>query len=547
MKNFYILALLVLFACTPKVKTEIPAWVPYDETAELEANADHESIRMQFKLIQSRVLDKNEIWKNVTDQIAYFSEEDYQEVKPLILDQDIPTLQANVKSGKLSYETLVQWYLYRIVKFENDKNTYLNSIIAINPNAVQEAREKDKARSDENHPIFGIPVLLKDNINTEAVPTTAGAHVLLNNQTADAFIVERMKEKGAIVLGKTSLSEWANFNCLQCPNGFSAVAGQTLNPYGRRKHDTGGSSSGSGASMAANYGAVTVGTETSGSILSPSSGNSLAGLKPTIGLLSRGGIVPISSTLDTPGPMTKNVIDNAILLSAMSGEDPRDSATKDNPKNKSYWEDITSGSLEGVRFGVNKNYAEDSLYMLTVGKIEAMGGIPVEFDPIEVDFNGFGDLLSADMQIDLAAYLTDYASDQITQKTVEEIVAYNEEDSATRTPYGHGRFKGMLDVQLSSEEHAQLKERLNVEGIRYFETPMQELDIDIVLGVNNRGAGFAAAAKYPAFTVPMGYRDSGRPAGITFIGRPWTEDQLLKIGYAFEQGTKVRVNPGGYE
>lgn len=547
MKNIYILTFILLFACTPQIKTEIPTWVPYDETAELEANADHESIRMQFKLIQSRVLDKNEVWKNVAEQIAYFSEEDYQKLKPLILDQDIPTLQQNVKSGKLSYVTLTQWYLYRIVKFESDRNTMLNSIIAINPNAVEEAKEKDKARADDNHPIFGIPVLLKDNINTEVVPTTAGAHVLLENQTTDAFIVERMKEKGAIVLGKTSLSEWANFNCLQCPNGFSAVAGQTLNPYGRRVHDTGGSSSGSGVSMAANYAAATVGTETSGSILSPSSGNSLAGLKPTIGLLSRGGIVPISSTLDTPGPMTKNVIDNAILLSAMTGEDPRDSATKDNPKNKSYWEDITSGSLEGIRFGVNKNYAEDSVYMATVEKIASLGGITIEFDPIEVDFNGFGDLLSADMQIDLAAYLRDYASEKITQKTVEEIVAYNEEDSATRTPYGHGRFKGMLDVQLTEEERVELKDRLNSEGIRYFETPMKELELDIVLGVNNRGAGFAAAAKYPAFTVPMGYRETGRPAGITFIGRPFTEDQLLKIGYAFEQGTKVRVNPEGYE
>lgn len=547
MKHLFVLSLLFALACTSQRKTEIPVWVPYDETEELEANANHESQRMQYKLIQSKVLDKNDIWKNVANQIAYFSEEDYQQLKPLIFDQDIPTLQENVRSGKLSYETLTQWYLYRIVKFENNRNTMLNSIIAINPNAVKEAKEKDKAISDENHPIFGIPVLLKDNVNTEAVPTTAGAHVLLQNQTTDAFIVERMKEKGAIVLGKTSLSEWANFNCSGCPNGFSAVAGQTLNPYGRRLFDTGGSSSGSGAAIAANYAAAAVGTETSGSILSPSSASSLAGLKPTIGLLSRGGIVPISSTLDTPGPMTKNVVDNSILLSAMTGEDPADAATKDNPKDKSYWEDIETGTLEGVRFGVNKNYDEDSVYMLTVEKIVSMGGIAIEFDPVQVDFNGFGDLLSADMQIDLANYLKDYGSNKITQKTVEEIVAYNEQDSAIRTPYGHARFKGMLDVQLSEEERIQLKDRLNAEGIRYFETPMKEFNLDIVLGVNNRGAGFAAAAKYPCLTVPMGYRETGRPAGITFIGRPFTEDQLLKVGYAFEQGTKIRKNPTGYE
>ena len=171
----------------------------------MEANSDHESIRMQYKLIQSRVLDKNDIWKNVADQIAYFSEEDYQRLKPLILDQDIPTLQQHVKSGELSYESLTQWYLYRIVKFENDRYTMLNSIIAINPNAVNEAKKKDQARSDDNHPIFGMPVLLKDNINTEAVPTTAGAHVLLNNQTADAFIVRKDEGKGSNYFGQNQL------------------------------------------------------------------------------------------------------------------------------------------------------------------------------------------------------------------------------------------------------------------------------------------------------------------------------------------------------
>ncbi|MEP5612740.1 MAG: amidase family protein [Cyclobacteriaceae bacterium] len=547
MKNFYVLPLLFLFACTPQPKTLIPEWKPYDESAEIEANADHERSRMQFKLIQSRVLDKNDIWKNVAEQIAYFSEEDYQNLKPFIFDQDILTMQSHVASGKLSYEKLTQWYLYRIVKFENDSTKYLNSILAINPNAVQEARERDKNQTSSNHPIFGMPVLLKDNINTEAAPTTAGAHVLLKNQTADAFIVDRIKENGGIILGKTSLSEWANFNCSGCPNGFSAVGGQTLNPYGRRQFDTGGSSSGSGATMAVNYATAAVGTETSGSILSPASSSSLAGLKPTVGLLSRGGIVPISSTLDTPGPMTRNVTDNAILLSAMTGEDPADVATKDNPKNKKYWEDLKAGTLEGVRFGVIKRFLEDSIYKLTVEKVVSMGGIAIEFDPVEVDFTGFGDLLSADMQIDLPNYLNDYGSDQIVPRTVEEIVAYNEQDSATRTPYGHARFEGMLSVQLNEEELIQLRERLNAEGVRYFETPMQEYQLDAVLSINNYSAGFAAAAKYPCLTVSMGYRETGQPVGLTFIGRPFEEDKLLKLGYAFEQGTEMRKVPNGYE
>jgi len=547
MKKSYVVALLFAFACTTQTKTIIPKWQPYDETAELEANSDHERSRMQFKLIQSKVLDKNDIWKNVAEQIAYFSEEDYQELKPLIFDQDILTMQSHVESGKLSYEKLTQWYLYRIVKFENDSTKYLNSIIAINPNAVQEAKEKDKNRSTSNHPIFGMPVLLKDNINTEATPTTAGAHVLLNNQTADAFIVERIKENGGIILGKTSLSEWANFLCQGCPNGYSAVAGQTLNPYGRRIFDTGGSSSGSGVTMAVNYASAAVGTETSGSILSPASSSSLAGLKPTVGLLSRGGIVPISSTLDTPGPMTRNVTDNAILLSAMAGEDLADEATKDNPKNKKYWEDLKTGTLEGVRFGVIKRFLEDSIYKLTVEKVVSMGGITIEFDPVEVDFSGFGDLLSADMKIDLPNYLSNYGSDKIVQRNVEDVVAYNKGDSALRIPYGQARFAGILPVDLSEEELIQLRERLNAEGIRYFETPMQEHQLDAVLSINNFSAGFAAAAKYPCLTVSMGYRETSQPVGLTFIGRPFEEDKLLKLGYAFEQGTKLRKIPKGYE
>lgn len=317
-KSLFIL-LIFAFGCTPKPKTEIPAWVAYDESAEILENANHPDRKLQYKLIQSRILDKNDIWKNVAEQIADFSEEDYQALLPYIFNQDIPTLQSHIKSGELSYAKLTQWYIYRIVKFENDKDKTLNAIISINPNALAEAKIRDQEKSVMDHPIYGMPVLLKDNIGFKGLPTTAGTHVLQNNMAEDAFIVKQIKAKGGIILGKTNLSEWANFLCFNCPNGYSAVGGQTLNAYGRKQFDTGGSSSGSGVAMAANYAAAAVGTETSGSILSPSSKSSLVGLKPTVGLLSRAGIVPLSSTLDTPGPMTRTVIDNAILLSAMSG------------------------------------------------------------------------------------------------------------------------------------------------------------------------------------------------------------------------------------
>ncbi|MEM9391026.1 MAG: amidase family protein, partial [Bacteroidota bacterium] len=468
-KTLFLFIVIGLIGCkqTPieEPKTQIPAWIPYDESAEIAENAEHESKRMQYKLIQSKVTDRNDTWKNVADQIAYFSDEDYERLKPLILEQDILSIQAHIKSGKLSYESLTQWYLYRIVKYENDSTAFLNAIITINPNAVQEARKRDENRSVNDHPIYGMPILVKDNINFAGLPTTAGSVALQKNVTKDAFIIEKIKENGGIILGKVNLSEWANFLSRINPNGYSAIGGQTLNPYGRRKYDTGGSSSASGVSMAANYAAAAIGTETSGSILSPSSSNSIVGLKPTVGLYSRAGIVPISSTLDTPGPMTRNVTDNAILASAMSGEDPADAATKDNPKNISYWEELQSSNLEGVRFGVNKSFLSDSVYSVAVDKIKASGGVMIEFEPENMDFEGFVTLLSADMKIDLPDYLGKHASKEISFKTVDDVVVFNNADSLIRIPYGQGRFDGILETNLSREEHEKLKASLNERGI----------------------------------------------------------------------------------
>ncbi|MEO9484215.1 MAG: amidase family protein [Ekhidna sp.] len=544
---FPFILLLILASCTSEPETVIKPWVPYDQSSEIEANSAHESQRMRYKLIQSRITDKNKIWKNVADQIAYFSAEDYQSLSSLILDQGIPTLQSHIQSGALTYEQLTQWYLYRIAKYENDSTSYLNNIISINPDAVETARQCDRNKSESDHPLYGIPVLLKDNINFERLPTTAGTHLLQQNVAADAFIVNRIQDKGGIILGKTTLSEWANFLCLGCPNGYSAVGGQTLNPYGRKVHDTGGSSSGSGSAIAANYAAVAVGTETSGSILSPSSASSLVGLKPTTGLLSRNGIVPLSSTLDTPGPMTKSVIDNAIFLSAMTGEDMDDPATKGNRSGKAYWEEVTNGTLEGIRFGVNKSFMEDSLYQANVDQIIALGGIAIEFEPVEMDFEGFGELLSADMRRDLPDYLNSYAPAEIRPRSIEEIVAYNADDSTVRIPYGQGRFARILEANYSDEGLDSLRIRLRKAGKDFFEAAITPNELDFVLSINNWNAGHAAAANYPCLTIPMGYRENGRPMGLTFISRPYQEAELLKVAYAFEQATKARVLPTKYQ
>ena len=547
MKIGIFLLLTGMISCTSVQKTTIPAWMPYDETAELATNAKNESTRLRYKLIQSKILDKNEVWKNVAGQLKGFTEQDYATLKPIILEQDIPTLQTHIKSGKLSYEKLTQWYLFRIVKFENDKDKVLNNIIAINPNAVAEARKKDRNKSGTDHPVYGMPILLKDNINTKGMATTAGAHVFLNNKTGNAFIADRLQQKGAIILGKANLSEWANYLCLECPNGYSAVGGQTLNPYGRKIFDTGGSSAGSGSAMAANYAVAAVGTETSGSILSPSSSNSVVGLKPTTGLLSRGGIVPISGTFDTPGPMTRNITDNAIMLSAMAGEDKADIATKDNPKNKNYENNFKSGSLKGLRFGIYKSFLTDSLYKINVEKISSLGGIVIEIEPAQMNMEGFGTILSADMKTDLPAYIKEYGNPTLQYRTVAEIMEFNKKDSLVSIPYGHGRFEGIVKSNISPEDLSALKLKVRKNGISYFEKPMEQYQLDMIVSVANRNAGQAASANYPCLTVPMGYRKNGEPVGITFITRPFKEDKLLQVGYAFEQATRLRKIPQAYQ
>lgn len=535
-----------IFGCQERPKTTISDWVPYDESEEIAQNAENESIRLRYKLIQSQVTDKNVMLKSIENQLEYFNEEDYTALLPLIYEQDIPTIQNYVVDGKLSYELITKWYLYRIAKFENNKDTYLNGIIAVNPNAVMEAKLKDGSKAESDHPIYGIPVLLKDNINFEGLPTTAGAHVLKDNYTNDAFIVAQIKANGGIILGKTSLSEWANYNCLDCPNGFSAVGGQTLNSYGRKVFDTGGSSSGSGVSIAANYAPVAVGTETSGSILSPSSSSSLVGLKPTVGLLSRGGIVPISSTLDTPGPMTKSVIDNAILLSAMTGEDPKDIATADNPKHVEYWQNLSTASLKGMRFGINKSFLSDSIYLTNIKNLTSLGAITIVYEPEKIELNGFSTLLRGDMKLDLTTYLSEYGSSTLSVKNPADIVAYNIEDTIIRIPYGQGRFAGIVEEEISEKSLDSLRIALKEATTAFFENLIQEHKLDAILSKNNRGAGYAAAAKYPCLTVPMGYDDEGRPVGLTFIARPFEEDKLLMMAYAFEQGTKLRNPPAGY-
>ena len=546
MKNLFLFVFLLLIGCEQTPKTTISPWVSYDESQLLEKNDAHKSKRMQYRLIQSKVSDRNNLWKSIAPQIASFSKEDYEQLKPFILEQNIPTLQNHVTAGTLSYEKLTQWYLYRIVLFENDSLKALNAIISIDPNAVRDARKKDAKRPEKQHLLYGIPILLKDNINAEGLPTTAGAHALKNNLTSDAFIVDRLREKGAVILGKTNLSEWANYLCKGCPNGYSAVGGQTLNPYGIRDFDTGGSSAGSGAAIAANYAAAALGSETSGSILSPSSTHALVGLKPTVGLLSRDGIVPISSTYDTPGPMAKNVIDASILLSAMKGEDPNDPITKGNSLASEPKVTFTKKTFERLRFGVNKQFLSDSLYKIATLKIKSLGGTLVEFEPESVRLGNFGKVLDADMKIDLKNYLTRFGKSDLLPKSIDDVIRHNSADSLFRMPYSQGRLDGVYASEMSADSLAFYKEGLKKRGVAFFETPMRKHNLDVVLSINNWNAGHAAVAQYPCLTLSMGYSEKGAPKGLTFIARPFEEEKLLEVAALYEQETLLRRLPNGY-
>lgn len=546
MKYYHLFIVFAFLSCS---KSIVPnkTWTAYDETSQLASFASKEDESMRFKLIQSKNLDKNEIFKSIYKQIVDFTEDDYMQLLPYILDKDILSIQNSIDAKKLNYEKLTKWYLYRILKFESNQETFLNAILSINENAVNEARACDRNKN-KLHPIYGMPILLKDNINTKGMPTTAGAVALKNNTTGNAFIVDKLESKGAIILGKANLSEWAYFLCENCPSGYSALGGQTLNPYGRFKFHTGGSSSGSGVVIAANYAVAAVGSETSGSIISPASQNSIVGLKPTIGQVSRSGIIPISSTLDTAGPMTKNVVDAAILLSAIIGYDKEDSTTvsSENSSNN-VWNSFSENELKGKRFGVFKAYLNNTSFKKSIDNLRLQGAEIIEIEEQNITFNEFVAFLNADMKVDLPKYLKSYSSVYDSFKSVSDIINFNKNDINLRIPYGQALFEGIEAETISEENFEKLKNTMYKDAVSFFEIPMRKHNLDAVLSINNYNSAHAAMAKYPCLTIPMGYLETGEPIGITFIAKSFEEDKLLKIGYPFEKLNPVRISPKDYK
>ncbi len=550
MKNrFKILSpviLLISFLYFGSLLSQEKLWQPYDETQEIANQQNHSINRMKYKLIQSNYLDKNEVFGELSDAVSAFSEKRYLEILPLVLEQNIHTIQNHIKKNLFTYEELTLFFLKRIYKYELNPGTSLHTIIALNPNVLKEAKAMDKNKKNQKSLIYGMPILLKDNIDTKDMKTTAGAFSLIENSPkTDAFIVSQLRKNGALILGKANLSEWAYYFCQGCPVGYSAVGGQTLNPYGRKQFETGGSSAGSGTAIAANYAVAAVGTETAGSIISPSSQNSVVGLKPTVGVLSRTGIVPISHTLDTPGPMTKNIVDNAILLDAMTGKDEYDNASVANEIN--FYSNLKSATLKGKRLGVMKSLLSDSIYSKTMESLKNAGAILVEYTPEEIDLPSFLTLLNLEMKEDLPLYLKKSASKNISIKNLEDVMAFNKLDSLKRMPYNQGIFDGIMKDSTSKESFQTVKKILKENGIKFFDKPMKENNLDAILSINNYHSAYAAVALHPCLTVPMGYKKSGEPIGLTIISEPFSELKLLEIGKAFEDLSKIRKIPKAFK
>ncbi|MDD9889611.1 MAG: amidase family protein, partial [Gammaproteobacteria bacterium] len=375
--------------------------------------------------------------------------------------------------------------------------------------------------------------------------TTAGAIALQNNHADNAFIADRLLERGAVILGKANLSEWAYFFCDDCPSGYSAMGGQTLNPYGRFEFGTGGSSSGSGASTAANYATVAVGSETSGSILSPSSANSLVGLKPTTGSISRTGVVPISATLDTTGPMTRSVQDAVILFNAMAGYDEADTAM---PLISVDMQLIyRDEGLAGKRLGAMEQYAENEFYQHALSLFSQNEAVIVELSFEAERQARFGEFLGVEMVRDLALYLEQHAADEVLIDSIASLKAFNEQDMDVRAPYGQAEVDRMDELLYTSMQIEELRAELQDSARSQLDRLFAESNIDVLLSINNFQAGIAALANYPALTIPMGYQEDGRPIGLTLIAPSFQEQILIDVGAEFERLTQARRTPEFYQ
>ncbi len=495
------------------------------------------------------------------------------EIKPFELDEiTIAGLQEGMNSGRFTAHALVERYSGRIEEIDKS-GPAINSIIEMNPDApaIADALDKELKEKGPRGPLHGIPVLIKDNIDTaDKMMTTAGSLALLGSHPQqDSFVAQKLRSAGAVILGKTNLSEWANIRSSHSTSGWSGLGGLTKNPYALDRNPC-GSSSGTGAAVSANLCAVGIGTETDGSIVCPSSANGLAGIKPTVGLVSRSGIVPISHSQDGAGPMCRTVRDAAILLGALTGVDPADSATVANSGKSynDYAQFCNPNGLKGARIGVARKYfgfndAVDALMEQSLDTMKQQGATLI--DPADIEtFGKFDDtellIFMYELKADLNAYLARLGP-IAPVKTLKDVIDFNDRNRQKEMPhFGQDLFlkseaKGPLTEKAYLDALEKNHQLARTEGI---DATMDKYHLDAMVAptggpawltdlingdhVAGGSSNAAAVAGYPNINVTAGFI-SGLPVGISFFGRAWSEPTLIRLAYAFEQATKARQVP----
>jgi len=479
---------------------------------------------------------------------------------PSTLDLETATVaQLNelLDSGRISSEQLTRAYIDRIAALSSQAPA-LNAVRALNPRALAEARAADVTRGRKlaHGPLLGIPVLLKDNIDVAGMPTTAGSVALARSRpSADAPLVAQLRRAGAVILGKANLTEFANFLTTGMPAGYSSLGGQVLNPYDASQTPS-GSSSGPAVAAAVGLAPLTVGTETSGSILSPSVANSDVGIKPTVGLISRTGIVPIAASRDTAGPITKTVADAAAELSVLTGMDPLDAATALNPLvGHDFAGDLRADALHGARIRVVASQVpaagtdNRALWDAATAVLAAQGAtlVPVTLDTTS-SIPGGSSVLTYEFKRDLNTYLSRLPSGS-PMKTLADIIAFNAAHAQVALKFGQTQALASQAKDLSpgsADTAKYLADRAQdlADSKARIDAVMAANGLTALLFANNGSAAIGARAGYPSITIPAGYQASNRrPFNVTLLGRAWSEPTLIGYGFAFEQATMLRRPP----
>jgi len=498
------------------------------------------------------------------------SNDTYKEQQFQYEEMSVSEMQHGYKQGEFTIEEVVQAYLNRIEALDKNGPT-LNAVIQINPDALKIAKQMDielKAGKVRG-PLHGIPVLLKDNIDThDQMETTAGSRALLGSHPIqDSWVAKKLRESGAIIIGKTNLSEWANFRGNLSISGWSGVGGQTKNPYILDRNPC-GSSSGSGVAVSANLCMIAIGTETNGSIVCPAHANGIVGIKPTVGLISRSGIIPISSTQDTPGPMARSVADAATCLGVLTGIDSSDNKTV-NSKEKcytNYTQFLNEKGLEGKRIGWYKpsagtHFKVDALMNRAIEFIKNQGAEVIELDAISLENveNYSFEVMLYEYKAGLNTYFSSLGA-QSPIKNLDDLIAFNEKDSVELRYFDQAFLK-------MANQKGDLNSKEYLDALARMQKGMQKDGMDRVMDANKLDAIIAptgapawktdavngdfymlgssspaAISGYPNITVPMGFIDE-LPVGISFFGRAWSEPVLIEIAYSYEQGTKYRKAP----